>query len=406
MTDNTLPPEKFKPLDTLELALAAIGENPSLFLFPIDPDKKGQPLLRDYLKRASNDPVRLAKQHAFWKKTLGKDCWWGIAPELSGLVFADVDTKEGKKGEDSFDTLEMIYGWPETRVIGSPSGGRHHWYKGKHIFEIGRDSTSHPGIDFAQYVILPGCMRDDGTGYTVREEREIANAPEWFYLETKRPTVDGEAGQEPVIELDQDAAIEAASVYLRDDAPPALEGAGGDATTLNVAMEVKDLGVSEQKTLDLMWEIYNDRCEPGWDFDELAIKIKNAFAYGQNAPGSKSAEIEFFPDGAPEISDEEKAARIAKTAERRKIKEAVAKPETFASLKENYVYIGQQRRWVRERDAMIWEPGAFDDYFSDLSVQDDISSSRRRRRRNPMDIIFRCSTSSKTPTRSPRSCIN
>jgi hypothetical protein len=374
MANNTRTDEKFKSraIDTLELALDALRERPWLFLFPVHPDKKGQPLLRDYLKRASNNPERLKAQHALWKRKLGKECWWGIAPALSGLVFADVDTKPGKRGEDTFELFEMLYGWPSTRVIGTPSGGRHHWYKGKAIFEVGRASTSHPDIDFAQYVILPGCMKADGTGYTVREEREIADAPEWFYAETRKAVTvgGGGAGQEPVIELDQDAAIDRASAYLREEAPPALEGAGGDATTLNVAMFVKDFGVSEPMTLQLMINIYNDKCEPPWTYEELETKVRNAFAYGKNAPGSASAEAELFPDGKPEISAEEKAARIAKTAERRAIKEAVATPETWASLRENYVYIGQQRRWVRERDAMIWEPAAFDDYFSDLFVQD------------------------------------
>ena len=69
------------------------------------------------------------------------------------------------------------------------------------------------------------------------------------------------------------------------------------------------------------------------------------------------------------------SAETAKTKERRAIKEAVAKPETLQSLKAGYVYIGQQRRWVRERDAMIWEPGAFDDYFSDIFVPDKNTST-------------------------------
>ncbi|WP_338830438.1 bifunctional DNA primase/polymerase [Bradyrhizobium sp. 27S5] len=382
MPDNTQGAEEFNPVqqnfDTLEPALDALREMPWLYLFPVHPDKKGQPLLRDYLKRASNDPEILKSRHGYWKKVLGKDCWWGIAPALSGLVFADVDTKEGKRGEETFDLFEMVYSWPATRIIGTPSGGRHHWYRSdRPLFAIGRDTTNHPGIDFAQYVILPGCMKSNGTGYTIRQEREIADAPGWFWLEAKRPTdvADGEAGLEPVIDLDQDAAIERASAYLRDEAPPAMEGAGGDATTLNVAMEVKDFGVSEWMTLDLMLSIYNDRCEPPWTYEELEIKVKNAFAYGQNAPGSKSAEIDFFPDGKPEPTPEEKTARLAKTKERRAIKEAVAKPETWASLRENYVYIGQQQRWVRERDGMIWEPGAFDAYFSDIFVPDKNTST-------------------------------
>src|SRR5258708_19799220 len=39
-----------------------------------------------------------------------------------------------------------------------------------HLFAIGTDKSNHPGIDFAQYVILPGCMKADGTGYTLQAD--------------------------------------------------------------------------------------------------------------------------------------------------------------------------------------------------------------------------------------------
>jgi len=365
-------------INTLDLALNAVEQRPFLYLFPVHPLIKGQPLLADYLKAASNKPEQLKRWHAYWKKRLkGLEIWWGIAPGLSGLVFADVDTKIGKPGEDTFGLFEQLYGWPDTRVIGSPSGGRHHWYRGKQLFAIGRANTNHPGIDFAQYVLLPGCMKPDGTGYTVREEREIADAPEWFYVEAKpRGAPDADAsGSEPVIDEDQDAAIEWATSYLLNEAPLALEGAGGDDTTMLVGRALRDMGISEPMALDLMLDNWNARCEPPWDFDDLKTKVANVFKYARFAPGSKSAEADFFPEGIPEQTPEEKAERLAKTAERRKKREAVAKPETFASLRENYVYIGQQRRWVREADAMIWDPLAFDAYFSNLNVPDKNTST-------------------------------
>src|ERR1700756_4456682 len=82
------------------------------------------------------------------------------------LVFVDVDTKVGKRGEKTFDLFDLLYGWPSTLVARSPSGGRHHWYRGRHLFALGIIRSKHPGIDFAQYVILPGCMKAAGTGYT------------------------------------------------------------------------------------------------------------------------------------------------------------------------------------------------------------------------------------------------
>jgi hypothetical protein len=88
-----------------------------------------------------------------------------------------------------------------------------------------------------------------------------------------------------------------------------------------------------------------------------------------------SAVDDFFPDGAPEISAEEKAARLAKTEERRaKIKHA-AEPETYQSLITGWVYIGQQKRFVRERDAMMWDVDAFDKYFSNVEVMDKPTSA-------------------------------
>ena len=172
---------------TLDIALTSLKKFPWLHLFPVAFDNKAQPLLKDYLKRASNDPAQIRRWHAYWKTRFnGVECWWGVAPALSGLVFADIDTKPGKRGQQTFELFDLLYGWPQTRITGSPSGGRHHWYRGRHLFAIGTDKSNHPGIDFAQYVILPGCMKADGTGYTLQADHPIADAPDWFYVEAKR----------------------------------------------------------------------------------------------------------------------------------------------------------------------------------------------------------------------------
>jgi Bifunctional DNA primase/polymerase, N-terminal len=318
---------------TLDIALASLEKFPWLHLFPVAFDNKAQPLLKDYLKRASNDPAQIRRWRAYWKKQFnGVDCWWGVAPALSRLVFADIDTKPGKRGQRTFELFDLLYAWPQTMVTGSPSGGRHHWYRGRHLFAIGTDKSNHPGIDFAQYVILPGCMKSDGTGYTLLADHPIADAPDWLYVVARRLANNGGAiEQEPVIELDQAANVEWAKYYLQHDAPRSVGGEGGEQTTLDVATVLKDYGISESIALELMATIYNvqDKCDPIWSMDEtpaeesLPVKVHNAYTYKRNsAPGASAAEAEFANDSSEVMPLDQKTAAIVA---RQKLERAKAK---------------------------------------------------------------------------------
>jgi hypothetical protein len=333
MTKNNLEPIKLNR--TLHIALASLETFPWLHLFPVAFDNKAQPLLKDYLKRASSDPAQIRRWHAYWKTRFnGVDCWWGVAPALSGLVFADIDTKPGKRGQETFELFALLYGWPQTRITGSPSGGRHHWYRGRHLFALGSDKSKHAGIDFAQYVILPGCMKSDGSGYTLQADHPIADAPDWFYVEAKRTAAKVEAIEhEPVIELDQPENVDWARTYLQHDAPQSIAGHGGEQTTLDVATVLKDMGISESMGLELMDEFYNveDKCDPIWSMDEspsedsLPVKVHNAYAYKRNtAPGASTAEAEFAnADFEVKPLDKRTAAVVA----RQKLKRAKAKAD-------------------------------------------------------------------------------
>jgi len=87
--------------------------------------------------------------------------------------------------------------------------------------------------------------------------------------------------------------VDRAVSYLTGPAPLAVEGDGGDQTTYRVACALKDFGLSEFMVWDLLAEHWNDRCSPPWDAEELERKVRNAFAYGLEAPGSKSPEVVF-----------------------------------------------------------------------------------------------------------------
>ena len=141
--------------------------------------------------------------------------------------------------------LELLYGWPETFESGSPSGGRHLWYQGAPLFAVGRANTNHPDIDFAQYIVGPGCRRADGTGYSIAKRRPIAAAPGWFYEVAKKTTRGAPVDQTPVVELDLPGNIAWAIHWLQIDAPRSIEGQGGDDTLVKkVVPPLKDMGIS------------------------------------------------------------------------------------------------------------------------------------------------------------------
>jgi hypothetical protein len=320
---------------TLGIAIFSLKKFPWLHLFPVAFDNKGQPLLKGYLNRASNDPAQIRGWHAYWKTRFnGVECWWGVAPALSGLVLADIDTKPGKRGQQTFELFDLLYGWPQTLITGSPSGGRHHWYRGRHLFAIGTDKSNHPGIDFAQYVILPGCMKANGTGYTLLADHPIADAPDWFYVEARRLADKVEATeQEPVIDFDQPANVDWAKYYLQHDAPRSIDGKGGEQTTLDVATVLKDQGISEAMAVELMAEFYNveDKCDPLWSMDEtpaedsLPVKVHNAYTYKRSvAPGASTAEAEFADDDF-EVKPLDK--KTAATVARQKLERAQARAD-------------------------------------------------------------------------------
>jgi hypothetical protein len=149
-------------------------------------------------------------------------------------------------------------------------------------------------------------MKADGTGYTLLADHPIADAPDWFYAETKRSAARLEAvEQEPVIDFDKSTNVDWARSYLQHDAPQSIAGQGGEQTTLDVATVLKDMGISEATALELMDEFYNveDKCDPIWGMDEspaedsLPVKVRNAYAYKRRvAPGASTAVAEFADD--------------------------------------------------------------------------------------------------------------
>src|ERR1700686_2103141 len=113
---------------TLDLAVGYIDRHFSArYLFPIKAGAKFPPLIKNNIEAASNDPEQLRAWEAKWP-----GCNWGLAHRKINTLVADGDTnpKKGQVGQATYDDLDLFYGWPETEIATSPTGGHHHIYEG------------------------------------------------------------------------------------------------------------------------------------------------------------------------------------------------------------------------------------------------------------------------------------
>jgi hypothetical protein len=375
------------PRDTLNTALDYLDFNPDCYLFPITPLAKYPPCFDDNLKRASNDPDQIKKWHARFP-----GCNWGQANAKSNRIVVDLDRKEGKSGQHTFNLLALEYGFPPTRTVETPSGGLHLTYRcepGQHVNALGKSGFG-PDIDSTNYVLIPGCELKDGTKYREVPPTEYTNekwngedawSPEWFwkFLRKRKPEerVEGSNQSDAVVEVDQPHNIEWAIYFLKNDADEAIEGRGGELTTLKTAMELRDHGISRTQAKMLMADHYNvfPICDPLWTDTDLDKKIDNAYDYANiNAPGASTAEAQFPPLTEDEIADIEatiardsgvpvETVQAATGTDNKPNKPA---PMSLQRLYKEWVWIVGQERFVRRRDGVIWTSKAFDSKYNYL----------------------------------------
>ena len=297
--NNTSSPEKFK---SLALALGYLRRHPTRYLFPIRKGAKFPPCLRDNLDgNCSNDPKKIREWSAMFP-----GCNWAVALKKSRLMVADVDVNpaRNKKGQETFDLLDMLYGWPDTEIVTTPSGGHHHYYDGDHVMALGKNGV---GLDIdcsPNYVLIPGCMLADGTSYTTNDAPSVA-CPEWIYTVIRNSKASARISNagEVVVDLDQSANVELAVDFLKEDAVPAIEGQGSDINTYKTAAYLKDIGISPALALDLMLEHYAPRCSGAFDREWVEKKVAAAYKYTNLSKfGGKTAAADF--EDAPETDFE------------------------------------------------------------------------------------------------------
>jgi len=272
------------------LALARQG----FYLHPLQTRSK-LPALKSWQMLASREPATIEK----WARKYGGN--FGIFTGRFGadqaLLVVDVDGPghgQGlKDGNEAILALELAgKDFPPTLENATPTGGRHLVYvvespvkQGVDVLGAGLDIRSHGG-----YVVAPGSVVDAGEYFTDRPCAPVA-APAWLVDACGAPRAKA-ADRTPLKGIDPARATARAIAYLQNDAPEAIEGAGGDHTTFAVAAKVKDLGiVNPDEAVELMLDHWFDGC--GWNPKDLDSKVRNAYKYGANPPGADAPEAQF-----------------------------------------------------------------------------------------------------------------
>lgn len=274
-------------------------------VFPCLPDEPGRegnakrakkPAWEGWTEWATTDEATI---RAWWK---GHD--WNIGVLTTDMVAVDIDTKPGRDGMASWMAL---HGGFDTLTVRTPTGGLHLYYTGADVainqgaLGAGLDVRSHNG-----YVLAPGSTIN-GVPYRVEIDQPMALAPQAVIARCKPPGVRAANAQQTLVDEDTPQAV-ALAIAAVAAAPAALIGERSEAA-YKLACRVRDFGISEAMCRALMAEWGARSAVVG---DDLHGRIANAYAYAQNASGTKHPSVMFgdvvIPEAPPLISPDALAA--------------------------------------------------------------------------------------------------
>lgn len=272
--------------------LAANLAHRGFFVFPLKPGDK-LPALKGWQNWATKEPGEV-----LFKWPMDRPDY-NVGIRTDGLVVVDVDTYKSPEWRSELAKLGVL---PETFTVRTARGGLHLYFRntdgrrikgGAHtISKDGRESYAVldcKGIDIRAtggLTVGPGSTFE-GKPYVIEKDVPVAELPEHLYDDftiTREKAAD--AGKVPEgVEIDEPERVAEATVYLSTKADLSVEGSGGNTTAFRVACRVLDFGLSKETALELMFDNWNDRCEPPWSAEELERLIDNAAQYRQDPIG-------------------------------------------------------------------------------------------------------------------------
>ncbi len=237
---------------------------------------------------------------------------YGIALRSTDLV-VDIDPRNFAAGDSPVRRLVEKVGKLSSFTVKTGGGGYHIYFKKPADMAVRNGLREYPGVEFkagpGRQMVGPGSLHpESGKEYVVEAGSidKIADAPSTLLALIFRTPVafDEVKGTGAYV---SDAATQGRFLtYLEHTAEPSVQGKGGDANAFKVACHGRDLGLPPALTWELMLEVWNKRCTPPWDAEELRAKVIHAYKYAAGAVGSA------HPAAAFEKLPENKTATPAK----------------------------------------------------------------------------------------------
>jgi len=266
----------------MKLAWALYWASRGFRVFPLWPDSK-TPAWTDFLNRATTDEATI---RATWA-----DEDYNIGAVPAGQIMVDLDEKPDETGaprEGIAHAREAGLDF-DTLLVRTPTGGLHAWYQGP---PVGNRAGILKGVDIrgvTGFGVMPGSTIH-GARYEIAQDKPLAPVQQ-FILDRTRAPRERSAEQLPLLDLDTPSALNLATVYL-DSIAGAVRGVQND-TAFRVAAHLRDLGLSDTTCAELMDVRWAVKCEPPIPTEEIEEIVSNAYAYAQNAPGSKHPALDF-----------------------------------------------------------------------------------------------------------------
>lgn len=258
------------------------------------PCRGKKPATKNGLKNASDDIDLITK---WWAKV---DHNIGIATgSVSGVWVLDIDTGDGKVGEDSLKQLEAEHGEiPTTWQAISGGGGMHYYFSLPKDADFPHNSASAiaPDIDVrgeGGYIIAPPSKHERGREYAWEVEHhpkevKIAPAPDWLLK------------------------LALGATLVNGGPPKTLKGKGRNSTLISLAGTMKRRGMSQDAIVAALHEQNRAACRPPLEASEVDAIAKSIDRYEAGdlkpTPGDPSLPTIKLSVRVSDMADEAEAA--------------------------------------------------------------------------------------------------
>ncbi len=248
------------------------------------------------------DWPNVVKHGDYGVKELAHGNYGVVLPET--VIVVDIDPRWFEKGDKPMTRLCADLGITKeqlnTLIVQTGGKGLHYYFMVPAGTKIVGKLKAYKGIDFKAVggqVVGPGSIHPD-TG----AEYVLLSGDPASLLECPQTLLDALIKPETTLETNagtscyqEDEGSRARFVSFLETADPSIEGEAGDLQAYKTAAKGRDLALPPDITLELMLATWNDRCSPPWEADELAKKVKNAYAYAESPIGNAHPAASFTP---------------------------------------------------------------------------------------------------------------